>query len=93
MKLLQALSTVVLCSLSHDAAVVLVHAFVTSRTDHCYSILAGLPSGLMDRVLHLAAWLIGRIPKYAPFTAYMRDVLYWLLALQCISYRIAAFVW
>src|SRR5688572_33409300 len=76
---------VVLRSLSHDAAVVLVHAFVTSRVDNCSSILAGLPSGLisrLDRVLRSAARLIGRIPKYASVSAYMRDVLHWLPASQ-----------
>ena len=87
---------VVLRSLSHDAAVVLVHAFVTSRVDNCSSILAGLPSGLinrLDRVLRTATRLIGRIPKYASVSAYMRDVLHWLPASQRISYRIAALVW
>ena len=87
---------VVLRSLSHDAAVVLVHAFVTSRIDHCCSVLAGHPSGLigrLDRVLRSAARLIGHIPKYAPVSAYMRDVLHWLPASQRISYRIAALVW
>ena len=39
-------------SLTHDAAVVLVHTFVTSRVDHCCSILAGLPSGLISRLDH-----------------------------------------
>src|SRR5688572_18540870 len=45
-------------SLSHDAVVVLVHAFVTSRVDHCSSLLAGLPLGVLgrlDRVLRSAA--------------------------------------
>ena len=32
-------------SLSHDALVVLVHAIVTSRVDHCCSILVALPLG------------------------------------------------
>src|SRR5688572_7226511 len=86
----------VLCSaLSHDAAVVLVHAFIISRVDNCSSILAGLPSGLisrLDRVLSSAARLIGRIPKYASVSAYMRDVLHWLPASQRISYRTAALV-
>src|SRR5688572_9772485 len=48
-------------SLSHDALVVLVHAFVTSRIDHCYSILVGLPLGVLGRlgrVLRSAARLI-----------------------------------
>src|SRR5678816_965344 len=59
-------------------------------------VLAGHPSGLigrLDRVLRSAARLIGHIPKYAPVSAYMRDVLHWLPASQRISYRIAALVW
>src|SRR5688572_30845152 len=47
---------------SHDAVVVLVHAFVTSRIDNCCSLLAGLPLevlGRLDRVLRSAARLIG----------------------------------
>ena len=61
-------------------------------------VLHGLhvPSGLisrLDRVLRSAARLIGRIPKYASVSAYMRDVLHWLPASQRISYRIAALVW
>src|SRR5688572_29429107 len=82
-------------SLSHDALVVLVHAFVTSRIDHCCSILVGLPLGVLgrlDRVLRSAARLIGRIPKFGSVSAYMRDVLHWLPVAQRISYRIAALV-
>src|SRR6218665_1786865 len=41
---------VVLRSLSHEAAVVLVHAFVTSRIDHSCSVLVGLPLGLIGRL-------------------------------------------
>src|SRR6218665_1895962 len=61
---------VVLRSLSRDAAVVLVHAFVTSRIDHSCSVLIGLPLGLigrLDRVLRSAARLIGHIPNMPRF--------------------------
>ena len=63
--------------------------------DHCCSILVGLPLGVLgrlDRVLRSAARLIGRIPKFASVSAYMRDVLHWLPVAQRISYRIAALV-
>ena len=86
---------VVARSLSHDAVVVLVHAFITSRIDHCCSLLVGLPLkvlGRLDRVLRSAARLIAHLPKFAPISAYMRDVLHWLPVAQRISYRVAALV-
>src|SRR6218665_243008 len=87
---------VVMRSFSHDAAVVLVHAFITSRIDHSCSVLVGLLLGLigrLDRVLRSAARLIGHIPKYASVSAYMREVLHWLPVSQRILYRISALVW
>jgi len=39
-----------------------------------------------------AARLVGRLPKFSPITAYMRDVLHWLPISQRIQYRIAALV-
>ena len=47
----------------------------------------------LDCLLRCAARLIGRIPKYASVTAYIRDTLHWLPIAQCISYRIAVLVW
>ena len=79
-------------SLSHDAAVVLVHVFVTSRIDHSCSVLVGLPLSLIgrrDRVVRSAAHLIGHIPKYASVSAYI----HWLPVSQRILYRISALVW
>src|SRR5688572_3550480 len=83
--------------LSHDAVVVIVHAFVTSRIDYSCTILSGLPLrtlGRLDRVLRSAARLVGRIglPKFAPVSAYMRDELHWLPMAQRISYCTAALV-
>ena len=83
-------------SVSHAAAATLIHAFVTSRLDHCCSILMGLPLALtarLDRVLRSAARLIGRLPKRASVSAYMHDTLHWLPISQRINYRIAALVW
>jgi len=82
-------------SLSCSAAAALVHAFGTSRLNHCSSILVGLPLALtarLDRVLLCASRLIVRIPKYGYVSAYMRDTLHWLPIAQRISYRIAVLV-
>ena len=77
----------IICVLEHD---------VTSRVDHYCSVLVGLPFGLigrLDLVLRSAAHLIGHLPKYAPVSAYMRDVLHWLPASQRISYQVATLLW
>lgn len=83
-------------SLSHDTALVLwssVHAFDTSRTDHCCSILARLPLGVLGvSVIRSAAGLIGHIFKYASVSVFMCDVSRCLPVTQRISYRIAALV-
>ena len=83
-------------SLSCSAASALVHAFVTSRLDHCSSILVCLSVALiahLDRVLHCVASLIGCVPKCASVSACMRDMLHWLPIAQRISYRLAVLVW
>ena len=52
--------------------------------------LAGLPLGTLarlNRVLRSAARFVGRLPKFSPITAYMRDVLHWLPVSQRIQYR------
>lgn len=87
---------VVMLSLSHDAAVALVHAFVTSKIDHSCSVLVGLPLGLigrLDRVLQSASRPIGHIPKYASASACMRAVMHWLYVFRRSLYRIATLVW
>jgi len=84
---------VVMRSLSHDAGVVFVHAFVTGGIDYCCSVLAGFPLGLLDRVFQSAARFVGHITICALASGYMRDVLHWLPVSKCISYRIAVLVW
>src|SRR6218665_2364913 len=73
----------------------LAHAFVTSRIDPCSSLLVGLPLGTLawlDRALRSAARSVGRLPKFSPITAYMRDVLNWLPISQQLQYRITALI-
>src|SRR6218665_2757269 len=82
-------------SLTHQSTLTLVHAFVTSRTDCCSSLLVGPPLCALTRsgrVLRSATRHIGGLPKFSPITAYMRDVLHWLPISQRIQYRITAMV-
>ena len=83
-------------SLTPSATSTLIHSFVTARLDYCCSLYAGLPAGRLgslDRVFRSAARLIGRIPKFARISSFMREVLHWLPLEQRIEYRIAALVW
>src|SRR6218665_733847 len=83
-------------SLTFNAAVSLVHAFVFSRLDYCSSIFVGLPGVRMEklrRVHRAAARLIGGFRKFGHISHYMRDVLHWLPFPQRISYMIASLVW
>lgn len=79
---------VVLCSLSHNAALFL--KLVTAE------LITSLPNrvlGLLDRVLHSGLSDLCFTFQYASVSAYMCDVLNWLPASLCISYRIAALPW
>src|SRR6218665_578563 len=83
-------------SLTFNAAVSLVHAFVFSRLDYCSSIFVGLPGVRMEklrRVHRAAARLNGGFRKFDHISHYMRDVLHWLPFPQRIFYRIASLVW
>src|SRR6218665_584359 len=76
-----------------SAASTLVHAFVVSRLDCCSTLCHGLPAcqiGSLNRVLHIAARLVGRIPKFGQVTEYIRDELHWLPYPHRIAYRISA---
>ena len=57
----------------------LVHAFITSRVDHCNGLLLGSYSYLLDRlqsVLNSAARLVLNIPKFSSISAAIRDELH-----------------
>ena len=66
--------------LSTDTTKALVHAFVTSRVDHCNSLLPASHLNKVQRVLNAAARLVCRTP------------LHWLPVRQRISFKILLFV-
>ena len=80
--------------LSTDTTKALVHAFVTSRVDYCYSLLYGLPASHMNkvqRVLNAAARLVCRVPHYCCILPLLYE-LHWLPVRQRISFKILLFV-
>ena len=82
-------------SLSKESLRTLVHAFVTSRVDHCNGLLYGSYSYLLDRlqsVLNLAARLVLNIAKFSRISAAIRDELHWLLIRKRIEFKIVLLV-
>ena len=83
-------------SLSKECLRTLVHAFVTSRVDHCNGILYGSYSYLLDRlqsVLNSAARLVLNIAKFSGISAAIRDErLHWLPIRKRIEFKIILLV-
>ena len=82
-------------SLTKESLLTLVHAFVTSRVDHCNGLLFGSHSYLLDRlqsVLNSAARLVLNIPKFSNISAAIRDELHWLPIRRRIDFKIALMV-
>ena len=78
-------------SLSKECLRTLVHAFVTSRVDHCNGLLYGSYSYLLDRlqsVLNSAARLVLSIAKFSGISAAIRDELHWLPIRKRIEFKI-----
>ena len=68
-------------SLTRNALLTLVHAFLCSRLDFCNSAMFGVNSYLLDRlqsILNAAARLILQIPKFGSISSAIRDELHWL---------------
>ena len=73
-------------SLTDDATIQLVHAFVSSRIDYCNSLLYGIPEYAikkLQRVQNLAARVVTRSSKYSSITPTLKK-LHWLP----VKYRI-----
>ena len=65
-------------SLTKESLLTLVHAFVTSRIDHCNGVLYGSSAYLLDRlqsVLNSAARLILNVPKFSRISSAIRNEL------------------
>ena len=80
--------------LSYENTKVLVHAFVTSKVDHCNSLYYGLPKYLLQRlqyILNAAARIISLSRKYDHITPVLME-LHWLPIEQRIKYKILLFV-
>ena len=82
-------------SLSKECLRTLVHAFVTSRVDHCNGLLYGSYSYLLDRlqsVLNSAARLVLNIAKFSWISAAICDKLHWLPIRKRIEFEIILLV-
>ena len=82
-------------SLTKKSLLTLVHAFVTSRVDHCNGLLCGSHSYLLERLqslLNSAARLVLNIPKFSHISAAIRDELHWLPIRRRIDFKIALMV-
>ena len=80
---------------SKESLLTLVHAFITSRVDHCNGVLYGSNGYLLDRlqsVLNSAARLILGVPKFDSVSAAIRNELHWLPIGKRIRFKIALLV-
>ena len=69
----------------------LVHAFVTSRVDHCNGLLHGSHSYLLDRLQ--SARLVLNITKFSGSAATaIRDEIHWLSIRKLIKFKIVLLV-
>ena len=82
-------------SLTKESLLTLVHAFITSRVDHCNGVLYGSNGYLLDRlqsVLNSAARLILGVPKFGSVSTAIRNELHWLPIGKRIQFKIALLV-
>ena len=83
-------------SLTRDAALTLVHAFVSSRVDYCNAIYAGISEAVarkLQSILNAAARLVTKTKRFAHITPVLRDELHWLPVRQRVDYKLASTVY
>ena len=83
---------VIRSSLSMKTCTALVHAFVTSRLEHCNSLLSGINKELLNRlksVLWSAACFAKRIRKFDQIFEDIRNTLHWLPVCQRIEFKLS----
>ena len=81
--------------LTEDATKSLVNAYITSRLDYRYALLAGLPLYLMkklQRVQNCAARLVKQIPFKSSITKHLKN-LHWLPVTERIKFKILLIVY
>ena len=76
-------------SLTKESLLTFVHAFITSRVDHCNGILYGYFLDWLQSVLNSAARLILGAPKFDSISAAIRNELHWLPIGKRIRFKIA----
>ena len=82
-------------SLTFEASVQLVHAFINSRLDYCNSLLAGVSDqliGQLQSVLRAAARLVLQKKKYDHISDDIRNKLHWLPIRQRISFKLCLLI-
>ena len=82
-------------SLTFEASVQLVHAFINSRLDYCNSLLAGVSDqliGQLQSVLRTAARLVLQKKKYDHISDDIQNKLHWLPIRQWISFKLCLLV-
>ena len=79
-----------------DFTKTLVHAFISSRVDHCNAVFSGAPQYVMDtlqRVLNAAARLVTDTRMYdRGLSTLIHDQLHWLNVPERVEYKLAVMV-
>ena len=73
----------------------IVHAFVSSRIDHCNSLLIVLPKvrlSTLQTMLNASARLIVRLPRFSSISSLIAQQLNWLPFTARIGFKVLPFI-